>query len=147
MIWGGGGGGSHVGYPAPHPQGNQLVTSPEAKPAWNIALSSSRYAGPVGGHLHKWVTLPTTHRVTNLCALTLRLPSAQGNQLVTSPEAKPAWNPALSSSRYAGPVGGHLHKWVTLLTIQGNRSAPLTFWLPWGPLGTKTCPEHRPEQI
>jgi hypothetical protein len=156
MIWGGG---SHVGYPAPHPQGNQLVTYPKAKPAWNIAPSSSRYAGPVGGHLHKWVTLPTTHRVTNLCALTLRLPSAQGNRIVTSPEAKPAWNPALSSSRYVGPVGGHLHKWVTLLTTtyRVTGMCALTFGLPspqgnpevrpshFGYPGDQTC--HRPEQI
>ena len=95
----------------------------------------------MGGHLHKWVTLPTTHRVTNLCALTLRLPSAQGNQLVTSPEAKPAWNPALSSSRYAGPVGGHLHKWVTLLTTHRVTDlCALTLRLP-SPQGN---PEVRP---
>jgi hypothetical protein len=81
-----GGGVSHVGYPAPHPQGNQLVTYPKAKPAWNIAPSSSRYAGPVGGHLHKWVTLlTTTYRVTGMCALTFGLPSPQGN-----PEVRPS---------------------------------------------------------
>jgi len=63
----------------------------------------------LGGGGHMWVTLLPTHRVTDLCALTLWLPWGPL-------ETKPARNPALSSSRYAGPVGGHLHKWVTLLT-------------------------------